>query len=169
MTLIEYSVPLLAGAARQFQSNDILLMLGVAGLILATELILFFAPGVSISTLLIALTCMKFGFVPSLAIVIPPIIIAHYILLRNPTIAIGDTVAMVVMVLFGAYAGPWLIASVGWGIFGVLFGIVKWGTLFVLSFMYGGNKSKRIQNLFLEPVFNFFIFWKLRLLFGFLI
>ena len=169
MTLIECAVPILAFATRRINKVDVGLMLLVAVLILAAELLLFFVPGISLSTLLIALSCAKFGFVPSLAIVIPPIIIAHFLILKNPSIAIGDTVAMIVMLLFGVHAGPFLIDSIGWGFYGVLFGIVKWGTMVGLVFIYGGNMTKRVQNLVLEPIGNFFIFWKLRLLFGFLI
>ncbi|MFH1450581.1 MAG: hypothetical protein ABIF92_01210, partial [archaeon] len=165
MTIIEMTTQVLAFASRSGRL-DIFLMIGVALLILAVELLLFFVPGVSVSTLLIALSCLKFGFVPSLAVVIPPIIIAHFILLKNPSIAIGDTIAMIVMILFGVNAGPWLIDTVGWGFYGALFGVVKWGTMILVALLYGGNVTKRVQNIFLEPVFNFFIFWKLRFLFG---
>jgi hypothetical protein len=123
----------------------------------------------SLSTLFIALSCAKFGFVPSLIIVLPPIIIAHFLILKNPSIVIGDTVALIVMLLFGVNAGPWIIDTFGWGVYGTLFGIVKWGSLVAMTFLYGGNMTKRVQNLALEPIFNFFIFWKLRMFFGFLL
>ena len=168
MNLIEYAVPIMAAASRRINTQEILLMVLVAALILITELVLFYVPGVSISTLLIAIACLKFGFVPCLAIVIPPIIIAHFIWLKNPSIVIGDIITMIVMIFFGVHAGPFLIKYAGWAIFGVLFGLVKWGAMIVMTLLYGGNMTKRVQNLFLEPIFNFFIFWKLRFLFAFL-
>lgn len=149
-------------------SQDVLLMIGTALLILVAELVFFFVPGVSFSSLLIALACIRFGFVPSLAIVIPPIIIAHLILLKNPAIIVNDLTTMMIMLLFGAYAGPFLTDAIGWGFYGAIFGLVKWGALIGLSFVYGGSMPKRVQNIVLEPIFNMLIFWKLRFLFGFL-
>ena len=168
MDVASASVQILAAAGRSGRP-EILLMIAVAVIILFVELLLFFVPGLSLSTLFIALACAKFGFVPSLAIVIPPIIIAHFIILKNPSIVIGDTIAVIVMVLFGVHAGPWLINTIGWGFYGMLFGVVKWGTMLLLSLIYGGNTAKRVQNLVMEPIGNFFIFWKLRLLFAFLL
>jgi hypothetical protein len=168
MVLVELATPILAFASR-IGRPEIALMLLVAVLIFFAELVFFFVPGLSLSTLFIAMACIKFGFVPSLAIAIPPILIVHLFYMKNPSIAVGDIVTMVIMVLFGSYAGPYIISTVGWGLFGSLFGFVKWGTMILTSFMYGGNMGKRVQNILLEPIFNFFIFWKLRLLFGFLI
>jgi len=165
MTLIEYALPIVAFASRQMHTPDLWLMLLTAVLILVVELALFYVPGASLSTLLIALSCAKFGFVPSLAIVIPPIVIAHLIWLKNPSIVIGDTITIIVMLLFGVHAGPFLIETIGWGVYGVLFGVVKWGSSLIMTLIYGGNTTKRVQNLVLEPVFNFFIFWKLRFIF----
>ena len=142
----------------------------LAGLIFAVELAFFFIPGVSLSSLLIAMAAMHYGFVTTFVISIIPIVAAHFLLIRKPTVFIADILTIIPMILFGAYFGKTIIGFSGfwgWSILGALFSIVKWGIALPVGYMLGGSIPKRIRELFLEPAGSFFIF-KLNFLFLFL-
>lgn len=133
-----------------------------------SELAFFLVPGVSLSSLLIGMSCIYIGFVPTLIASAFAINIAHFILRRDISMFIANLLTLLPLIGFGAFYGTWMVESFGWGIYGVSIGLVKWGISIPVGYLLGRNMAKRFRDFFLEPTINFFIFLKLHGLFMFL-
>ena len=154
-----------------FPANvNIINLVILAFLIFVTELIFFFIPGISLSGLLIAMSALHYGFLLTFIVSIIPIVIAHFFLIRRPTVFIADIMTIIPMILFAATLGPVLIGFSkfwGWSIFGALFSVVKWGVALPVGYALGSNIAKRMREILLEPIGSFFVF-KLNFVFAFL-
>ncbi len=149
---------------------NIMYMILLAVLIFAVEMAFFFIPGISISSLLIAMAAVHYGIVPAFLISLPPIVLAHFILIRNPMVFMADAITLILMVFFGANFGKSIIGFSnfwGWSIYGAAFSLAKWGVALPLGYMFGSNIAKRMREIILEPIGSFFVF-KLFFLFMFL-
>src|SRR3989344_3481703 len=145
-------------------------MLLLAFLIFAVEIIFFFIPGISVSGLLIAMAALHYGFPLTFIVSIIPIVAAHFLLIKRPTVFIADIMTIIPMILFAATLGPTLIGFSkfwGWSIFGALFSVVKWGVALPVGYALGSNIAKRMREILLEPIGSFFVF-KLNFVFAFL-
>lgn len=151
--------------------NFIAVLSMIVILLLAVELMFYFVPGVSISSLLIAMASVHLGFLPVLMAGLVGIGLAHFIIRRDFTVVLIAFIILIPMTALGAFLGPEIIeyfGAFGWPMLGILMGITKWGCGMPIGFILGRNMSKRSREIILEPVFNFFIFWKLRFLLMFL-
>ncbi len=140
-------------------------------LLLVVELLFYFVPGTSISSLLIAMASVYLGFLPVLFAGFIGIGLAHFIIRRDFTLVVIAFITLVPMVALGAFLGEIIIEyfeGFGWPMLGVLMGLTKWGAGIPIGFALGRSMKKRAREIILEPTFNFFIFWKLRFLFMFL-
>ena len=154
-----------------FPANvNIINLVILAFLIFAVEIIFFFIPGVSLSGLLIAMAALRYGFLITFIVSIIPIVAAHFLLIKRPTVFIADIMTIIPMILFAVSVGPELIGFSkfwGWSIFGALFSVVKWGVALPVGYALGGSIAKRMREILLEPVGSFFVF-KLNFVFAFL-
>ncbi len=149
---------------------NIVNLLLLAFLIFAVELVFFFVPGISLSGLLIAMSALHYGFFLTFIVAIIPITAAHFLLIKRPTVFIADIMTIIPMIIFAVSLGPTLIGLSkfwGWGIFGALFSVVKWGVALPLGYALGSNIAKRMREILLEPIGSFFVF-KLNFVFAFL-
>ena|GEM_PF-2353861 len=143
-------------------------LIALALVLFASELAFFLIPGVSLSSLLIGMSCLYLGFAPTLIASAFAINIAHFILRRDISMFIANLLTLIPLIGFGTVYGPWVVASFGWGVYGVSIGLVKWGTSIPVGYLLGRNMAKRFRDFFLEPTINFFVFLKLHGLFMFL-
>jgi hypothetical protein len=140
----------------------------IAILLFAVELIFFLIPGISLSSLMIAIAAIEIGFVPTLVVSIIAIEAAHFILRKDISMFVPDILTLVPLIGFGAFYGTWMIGAFGWGIYGLSFGLIKWGIAIPVGLVTGRNMGKRVRELVLEPPLNFLIFLKLNFIFLFL-
>lgn len=167
MDIVSASVQIVAAASKHAEPEITLYLLATA-LIFITELALFYIPGFSLSSLLIALCGLKFGFVPTLMISAPPVMIAHFILRKDVAMFSADLITIIPMIAFASEFGALVIEMFGWGLFGAFFGLVKWGMATAAGVLFGRNIAKRIREFFVEPIVNYFVFTHLLFLFAFL-
>jgi len=150
-------------------SSNILLIIGLILLIFVVEVVCYLLPGVSLSSLIIAISGMALGFAPTLLICVIAVNAAHLLLRRDFTILVPNLMTLVPMVLFASvYGGP-IVNALGWGVYGLAFGVVKWGVAIIAGTLTGRNTAKRVRDFFLEPPINYLIFAKLHFLFAFLL
>ena len=142
--------------------------LSIMAAMFVLELAFFVVPGISFTSLLIATASMYVGFVPTFVVCLVAINAAHFIWRKDVTLFMPNAITLLAMIGYASFFGPDIISAVGWGVFGLGMGLVKWGTALPLGFVFGKNVPKRVMNIVLEPPFNFFIFWKLNFLFMFL-
>ena len=137
-------------------------LLVYAAVLFAVELIFFLIPGVSVSSLLIALACLYYPFWIVFAISLFPVYFAHILLTRNPSAIVPDFLTLLPMVAFGTFAGPVILNSfggfLGWSVYGALFSLVKWGIAIPVGIMTGRAMGKRLRELILEPIGSSLIF-----------
>ena len=143
-------------------AKGIIPLLMLIAVIFVVELAFFFIPGVSVSSLVIALACLYYPFWIVFTIAIIPIYAAHFILLKNPGIMVADFLILFPMILFGAIAGPIVLKTfggiLGWSIYGATFSLVKWGVAIPVGMMTGGSMGKRFRELVLEPLVSSLLF-----------
>lgn len=162
----------LAALAQSFQlmprsilASDIVLLLMIAVLLFLVELVFFLVPGVSLSTLVIGMVAMAFGFVPVLIISLVAILAAHFLIRKDISMFLPDIFTLVPLIAFASFFGSWALGALGWGFYGVALGLIKWGVAIPTGFMLGRNMAKRYREVVLEPVVNFFVFTYLSFLF----
>ncbi|MFH1424680.1 MAG: hypothetical protein ABIG20_03290 [archaeon] len=149
--------------------GDIMTFIIIAVLLFLVELVFYLIPGVSLSSLLIGMTAIAFGFVPVFVISLFAILAAHFVLRKDISLFMPDIFTLVPMVAFATFLGAGTIDMFGWGIYGALLGLVKWGAAILTGFMFGRNMAKRYMEVLLEPVLNFFIFTYLTFVFAWLV
>lgn len=154
---------------RSVMSSDIALLLMIAVLLFMVELVFYIVPGVSLSTLLIGMVAIPFGFTPVLIISIFAILTAHFLIRKDITMFVPDIFTLIPMIAFAAFLGPWAIANLGWGLYGASLAVIKWGVAIPVGFTMGRNMAKRYREVILEPIVCFFIFAYLRFLFEWLV
>ena len=142
----------------------LILMVALFGL----EMLFFYVPGISLTSMGVAVTAMFAGFIPTFVITFISVGTAHVILRRNVQILIPDALVLAPMVGFAAFFGQSVIGLWGWAAFGAAMGVVKWGTAIGVGMMLGQNMAKRWREIILEPIGNSLIFWKLNFIFLFL-
>lgn len=97
-------------------------------LLLVVELLFYFAPGVSLSSLLIAMLAVEFGFLPALLAGFIGVELAHFIIRRDPMIAVIGFIVLAPMAAVSAFFGPAIIeefGTFGWPLLGAVIGAVK--------------------------------------------
>jgi len=129
------------------------------------ELLFFYVPGISLTSLGIGVMSLFAGFLPTFVVSLISVGAAHVILRKDFSILFADAMTLTPMVLFGSFFGQAVIDLWGWGAFGAAMGVIKWGTALGVGMMLGRNMAKRMRELVLEPVANYFIFWKLSFIF----
>jgi hypothetical protein len=135
----------------------------------AAEMIFYFVPGVSLSSLIIGFVAMKLGFTMTFVISLVAIESAHLILRKGDfSVLMPGIATLAPMVAFATFAGPWIVNTLGWGLYGVSIGLTKWGFALLAGHFMGRNMPKRLHNVVLEPVLNYFIFWKMHAILGIL-
>ena len=142
--------------------KDVGSLLVLAAVLFAVELAFFLIPGVSVSSLLIALACLYYPFWIVFAVSLFPVFFAHFLITKNPSAIVPDFLTLLPMVAFGTFAGPVILSSVsgflGWSLYGVTFSLVKWGVAIPVGIMTGRSMGKRLRELVLEPLVSSILF-----------
>lgn len=141
----------------------------IALLLFGLEVVFFLVPGISFSSLLIAIAAIALGFVPTLVISMLAILPAHFILRKDISMFVPDIMVLVPLVAFTSMYGASMLSAFGWGIYGLSVGLLKWGIAIPVGIGLGRNVTKRLRDFILEPPINYLIFWKLHFLFAFLL
>lgn len=156
---------LVAGIVQtQHQPASLAWFAAITILLFFLELLFYFVPGISLSSLFIAIAGIAFGFVQTFVISLVAVEFAHIILRKDFSIVIPDVIVLVPIVAFASFYGSFVLETFGWGIYGSLIGIIKWGVAIASGFLVGRDMSKRIREFILEPIANYLIFWKLNFL-----
>jgi len=124
-------------------------LIALALVLFASELAFFLIPGVSLSSLLIGMSCLYLGFAPTLIASAFAINIAHFILRRDISMFIANLLTLIPLIGFGTVYGPplgWLQASAG-AFMGVSIGLVKWGTSNTCGLPAWKEHGKALQGL----------------------
>jgi len=134
----------------------------LAAVLFAVELALFLVPGVSLSSLIIALACLYYPFWIVFAVSLFPVFLAHFLITKNPSAIVPDFLTLLPMVAFWVFAGPLILKNfsgfLGWSVYGALFSLVKWGGALPVGIMTGRSMGKRFRELLLEPIGSSIIF-----------
>ncbi len=152
----------ISGQMAALSIKDIGALVVLAAVIFAVELVFFLIPGVSLSSLIIALACLYYPFWIVFAISLFPVFAAHFLITKNPSAIVPDFLTLLPMVAFGQFAGPIILKSfggfLGWSVYGALFSLVKWGVAIPVGVMTGRSMGKRFREIILEPLFSSVIF-----------